>query len=116
MGLILMFQLCWRGLVADGDPDPVGVSVLHCVLVMCVVLIPRGPGGVDEEFMMIESHLIVRDKVTRQCPQTTSFEEKGEPKRIRTEVPLLTVWPNRLTSTYFVLCLFVYLRLAKGTT
>ena len=32
-----------------------------------------------------ESHfnvsLIVRDKVTRQCPQT----EKGEPKRIRTE-------------------------------
>ena len=40
-----------------------------------------------------ESHfnvlLIVRDKVTRQCPQTTTFEEKGEPKRIRTEVPLL---------------------------
>ena len=41
-----------------------------------------------------ESHfnvsLIVRDKVTRQCPQTTTFEEKGEPKRIRTEVPLFT--------------------------
>ena len=34
--------------------------------------------------------LIVRDKVTRQCPQTTTSEEKGEPKRIRTEVPLLT--------------------------
>ena len=34
--------------------------------------------------------LIVRDKVTRQCPQTTTFEEKGEPKRIRTEVPQLT--------------------------
>ena len=33
--------------------------------------------------------LIVRDKVTRQCPQTTTFEEKGEPKQIRTEVPLL---------------------------
>ena len=33
---------------------------------------------------------IVRDKVTRQCPQSTTFEEKGEPKRIRTEVPLLT--------------------------
>ena len=32
----------------------------------------------------------VRDKVTRQCPQTAMFEEKGEPKRIRTEVPLLT--------------------------
>ena len=41
-----------------------------------------------------ESHLnvsfIVRDKVTRQCPQTTTFEEKGEPKWIRTEVPLFT--------------------------
>ena len=32
----------------------------------------------------------VRDKVTRQCPQTTNFEEKGEPKQIRTDVPLLT--------------------------
>ena len=41
-----------------------------------------------------ESHfnvlLTVKDKVTRQCPQTTTFEEKGEPKQIRTEVPLLT--------------------------
>ena len=41
-----------------------------------------------------ESHfnvpLIVRDKVTRQCPKTTTFEEKGEPKRIRTEIILLT--------------------------
>ena len=40
-----------------------------------------------------ESHFndsfIVRDKVTRQSPQTTTCEEKGEPKRIRTEVPLL---------------------------
>ena len=34
--------------------------------------------------------LIVRDKVTRQCPQTTTFEEKGVSKRILTEVPLLT--------------------------
>ena len=41
-----------------------------------------------------ESHfnvlLIVKDKVTRQCPQTTTFEEKGGPKRVRTEVLLLT--------------------------
>ena len=33
-----------------------------------------------------ESHfnlsLIVREKVTGQCPQTITFEEKGEPKRI----------------------------------
>ena len=34
--------------------------------------------------------LIVRDKVTRQCPQITTSEEKGKPKRIRTEAPLLT--------------------------
>ena len=34
--------------------------------------------------------LIVKDKVTKQRPQTTIFEEKGEPKRIRIEVPLLT--------------------------
>ena len=36
-----------------------------------------------------ESHfnfsLIVRDKVTRQFPQTATFEEKGEPKQIQTE-------------------------------
>ena len=31
----------------------------------------------------------MRDKVTRQCPQTTTFEEKGEPKQIRTGVFLL---------------------------
>ena len=42
-----------------------------------------------------ESHfnvsLIVKYKVTRQhCPQTTTFEEKEEPKQIRTEVLLLT--------------------------
>ena len=34
--------------------------------------------------------LTVTDKVTRQCPETTIFEKKGEPKLIRTEVPLLT--------------------------
>ena len=36
--------------------------------------------------------LIVRDKVTRQYPETTIFEEKGELKQIhfQTEVPLLT--------------------------
>jgi len=37
-----------------------------------------------------ESHFNVSFIVTRQCPQTTVFEEKGEPKWIRTEVPLLT--------------------------
>ena len=47
-----------------------------------------------------ESHfkvsLIVRDKVTRQCPQTTTFEEKREPKRYRTEVLPLTSLPTAL--------------------
>ena len=44
-------------------------------------------------------HKLVRDKVARQCPQTTTFEaQKGEPKQIRTEVPfMLTARPNRLT-------------------
>ena len=44
--------------------------------------------GIDEGHFNVS--LIVRDLVTRQCPQTTSFEKKGEPKRIRSEVPLLT--------------------------
>ena len=47
--------------------------------------------------------LIVRDKVTRQCPQTTTFLKRGgEPKRNRAEALLLisltlTAGPNRLT-------------------
>ena len=44
--------------------------------------------GSDESHFNVS--LIVVDKVTRQCPQTTAFEEKRELKRIRTEVPLLT--------------------------
>ena len=44
--------------------------------------------GSDESHFNIS--LIVSHKVTRQCPQTTIFEEKGEPKRTGTEVLLLT--------------------------
>ena len=44
--------------------------------------------GSDESHFNVS--LIVRHKVTRQRPQTTTFEEKGEPKQIQTEVPLLT--------------------------
>ena len=44
--------------------------------------------GSDESHFNIS--LIVKDKVTRQCPQTTTFEERGEPNRIRTDVLLLT--------------------------
>ena len=56
--------------------------------------------GSDESHFDVS--LIVRDKVTRQCPQTTTFEVKGEPKQIRNEVPLLpayrlTARPKRLS-------------------
>ena len=50
--------------------------------------------GSDESHFNVS--LIVRDKVTSQCPQTTTFEEKGEPKRYRTEVlPLASLTPYR---------------------
>ena len=39
--------------------------------------------GSDESHFNVS--LIVRDKVTRPYPQTTTFEETGEPKRYRTE-------------------------------
>ena len=44
--------------------------------------------GTDESHFNVS--LIVRDKVTRQRPQTTTFEETVKPKRNRTEVLLLT--------------------------
>ena len=44
--------------------------------------------GSDESHFNVS--LILRVKITRQCQQTTTFEAKGEPKRIRTEAPLLT--------------------------
>ena len=74
--------------------------------------------GSDESHFNVS--LIARDKVTRQCSQTKAFEEKGEPKRIRTEIPLLaslTAWPNRLTlcSSYQNLFLFsFFIRMLSG--
>ena len=44
--------------------------------------------GSDENHFNVS--LIVKDKVTRQHPKTTTFEEKGKPKQIGTEVLLLT--------------------------
>ena len=44
--------------------------------------------GSDESHFNVS--VILRDKTTRQCPQTTVFEKKGEPKRIQTEVLLFT--------------------------
>ena len=50
--------------------------------------------GSDENHFNVS--LIVRDKVTRLCPQTTTFEVKGEPKRYRTEgLPLTSLPPYR---------------------
>ena len=50
--------------------------------------------GSDESHFNVS--LTVRDKVTRQCPQTTTFEEKGKPKRYQTEVlPLTSLTPYR---------------------
>ena len=36
--------------------------------------------GSDESHFDVS--LTVRDKVTRQCPQTTTFEDKGEPRNV----------------------------------
>ena len=44
--------------------------------------------GSDESHFNVS--LFVRDKVTRQCPQTTTFKEKEELKRNRAEATLLT--------------------------
>ena len=38
----------------------------------------------DSDENRFKVSLIVKDKVTRQCPQTITFEEKGELKRIQT--------------------------------
>ena len=67
-----------------------------------------------------ESHfnasLIVREKVTRQCPQTTNFEEKGDRKWIRTEVLLLTsLTPYRKSNRLTLSCIpAVSFFIAKG--
>ena len=65
--------------------------------------------GSDESHFNVS--LIVRDKVTRQRSQATTFEEKGKPKRIPTEVPLLTsltARPNWLTAIGVWCWLLIY--------
>ena len=47
-----------------------------------------GEMGSDKSHFNVS--LIVKGKYTSQRPQTTSFQETGELKRIRTDVPLLT--------------------------
>ena len=50
--------------------------------------------GSDESHFNVS--LTVRDKITEQCPQTTTFEEKGEPKQIRTGRGPSAYQPNAL--------------------
>ena len=58
--------------------------------------------GEEGEYIL----LIVSDKVTRPCPQTTTFEEKGAPKRYRTEVlPLTGLTPYRYDKPALILIL-----------
>ena len=69
--------------VGGGGSEIIYLS-LHChhQNVFCIKV------GSDESHFTLS--LIMRVKGTRQCPQTTTFEEKGEPKQIQTEVLLLT--------------------------
>ena len=70
----------WRGLNPRRSNAP--LSPPEWLLESCIKM------GSDESHFHVL--LITRDRVTRQCPQTTTFKEKGEPKRNQTEVLLLT--------------------------
>ena len=54
--------------------------------------------GSDESHFNVS--LIVRDKVTRQCPHTSTLEVKGEPKQIRTRAPLLTTISHNMSQLF----------------
>ena len=70
----------------DGEYIPIAYSVT--TRMTCIKM------GSDENRFNVS--LIVRDKVTRPCPQTTTIQEKGDPKRYRTEVlPLTSLAPYR---------------------
>ena len=56
------------------DEDYIPIATLHRQNDFCIKM------GSDESHFNVS--LIVRNKVTRQYPQTTTFEEKREPKRI----------------------------------
>ena len=73
--------MCVEGGGVEGDSIP--IATLSPQNDSCIKT------GSDENHFNVP--LTVRDKVTRQCPQTTIFfEEKGEPKRNRAEALLLT--------------------------
>ena len=68
-----------------------GISPKMCILCVRVKINKLFVlGSCFRTSAVILFQIFVRDKVTKQCPQTSTFEEKREPKQIRTEVPLLT--------------------------
>ena len=69
----------------EGDYTP--IATLHHQNDFCIKV-----GSGESHFNV---SFIVRDKVTRQCPQTTTFEEEGEPKRIQNR-GLSAYQPNAL--------------------
>ena len=76
-----------------GEGDYIPIATLSPLTSLCDSPALTWMGSDESQFNV---SLIVRDKVTRQCPQTTTFEEKGEPKRIRTEIlPLTSLTPYR---------------------
>ena len=83
MRLIREGKKGWKGVWRWGEREIIYLS-LHCHHQndSCVKM------GSDVSHFNVS--LTVRDKVTRQCPQTATFEKKEEPKQIRTEVLLLT--------------------------
>ena len=62
---------------------------------------------IGNEGSHVNVSLIVMDKVTRLSTNHNLFEEKGEPKRNRTEVLLLTRALTRKSITYYPL-LYLY--------
>ena len=67
--------------------------------------------GSDESHFKVS--LIVRDKVTRQCPQTQLLKRKEsrsgfEPRSLCLPAQRLTTRPNRLTIMLLLLVAFIY--------
>ena len=68
--------------VQEGDYIPIVSLHCHHQNDSCIKM-----GNAESHFNV---SLIKRNKVTRQCPQSTSSEERGEPKQNRKEALLLT--------------------------
>ena len=75
--------------------------------------------GSDESHFNVS--LVVRDKVTRQCPQTTTFLKRKdnqsgiEPRSFRLPAYRLTARPNRITNTLLHAVLGLFIILVWGT-